>query len=645
MNVLYLFLILITFSLLLSLKNKKEIGENIFLALIIFLILLFIIGIIGLLQYSVLIISFISLVCFIYSIFYIHKNKLVIKNIIFKPSLIYTIILFVLAHFLFRNSFMNKWDEFSHWGIYVKNMFNENALWNSNFTSGANGYPPIISIFQYFLMKLNNGFSEASLFKGLFLLSTIPFVPFCKNLSFKKPFEMIFYMSLFLTIPSILSYDYLNSIFADTLVGIFFAVSVIKLITNEVESCNLITCILTLTILILMKSVGIVLVGVFYLILLIDIFFVRKKEYIKYYNSNINNFFDKIKLVSILLIPLIFRVIWSLFLKLWTLSSKLENIIAMHFNSSGANMGFEKKDYFLTVINDFFAAIFKSNIGGTNFIISMPAIYWIISLIILSLIITEYLKKKEDKKYLKLSIISIIISFILYSGALLYSYLFSFDMHEALILASFTRYMITVLTSTIMIFIFTVLFINFKNGFKNKIVIYIVFGFILFTIRLPEMIIIFKNAIVNTQAFEKFNEPYKEIDKIKKYLTPDDKIYYISSVSSKSFDTIGLESFDYLVARYKLTPNKIQNSNYNICSSCLDENKKLVTPQNLLKQLIDYDYLFIYKYDEYFYNDYYNVFDNLHIIENKTLYKIIKINDKIKLEKIDKIENKDSNTN
>ncbi|NLV90538.1 MAG: hypothetical protein GX032_03615 [Tenericutes bacterium] len=625
MNVLYLFLILISPSLLLSLKNKKEIGENIFLALIIFLMLLFIIGILGLLQYSVLIISFISLVCFIYSIFCIHKNKPVIKNILFKPSLIYTIILFILAHFLFRNSFMNKWDEFSHWGIYVKNMFNENVLWNSNFTSGANGYPPIVSIFQYFLMKLNNCFSEADLFKGMFLLSTIPLVSFCKNLSFKKPLEMIFYMGLFLTIPSILSYDYLNSIYVDTVVGIFFAVSVIKLITNQIETYNLTTYVLALTILILMKSIGIVVVGIFYLILLIDIIFIRRKEYIEYYNSHFNKILDKVKLLIVLALPFIFRIIWSLFLKYFAVSSKLGNIFINYISKPTAAMELKRKTYFPTVINDFNAAIFKSNIGGTNSIISIPSIYWIILLIILSLIIMEYLKNHDDRKYLKLSIISIIVSFVLYSGALLYSYLYSFDIKEALILASFTRYMITILIATIMIFIFTVFFINFKNGFTNKIVMYIVMGIIMFTIRIPEMLIICKNAIVDTKSYEKFNEPYKKTDEIKKYLSTDDKVYYISSES---------EGFDYLVFKYKLTPNEIQNSNYSICSSCSDENKIAVTPENFLEQLKNYDYLFIYKHDKDFYNDYHNVFENLQIIENKTLYKIIRINNKIKLEKV-----------
>lgn len=619
MNVLYLFLMIIILSTFLSIKFNKEIGDTVFPSLSILLILLFLLGIIGLLKHSILITGSLVFIILCYCIYKIYKEETIVKKYLLKPALIYIIFLFLLTYFLWNKSFINKWDEFSQWGIYVKNIFNENSLWNTNFTSEPNGYPPIISIFQYFLMKLNGAYLEADLFRGIFLLSTLPLLSFFKNLSFKKPSQIFLYMLILFAIPSALSYDYLNSIYADTVVGILFASAVISLIIEPIDNFNIVRNFVILSILILSKSVGVVMVGSFYIILLIDILFIRRKEYFQYYNENLKRVVSKLTYVFIFLLPIIMRGIWAIFLRGVSVSSKLGNIV-------DSTIDIKDTSYFSKVINDFIAGIFKTNIGGTNNIISIPSFYWILLVLLLFVILKDLLMNKDEKKQIKLSIIAIVISFTLYTCALLYSYLFSFEMEEAIALASFSRYMITILISSLMILILVESYFHLKGSLKNKIFNYIIIGLILSTIRIPEILIVMKNSMNSNLEYQKFNSKFAIIDKVKNNIPAKNNVYYLSAET---------DGFDYLVAKYKLTPNKVQKSNYNICISCNDKNKQIVSVDNFKKLLHNYEYLFIYKISDNVKNDYKEVLNINGKLIVEGLYKINVNNNIIGFERID----------
>jgi hypothetical protein len=73
-------------------------------------------------------------------------------------------------------------------------------------------------------------------------------VSFCKQLSFKKPIQLALCIILLLFIPSILSYDYLNSVYLDTVIGILLFAAIYNLITEKITKYNFLYCSLILSI-------------------------------------------------------------------------------------------------------------------------------------------------------------------------------------------------------------------------------------------------------------------------------------------------------------------------------------------------------------------------------------------------------------
>ena len=580
MPVLFLIAMLLCISITIGLIFSKNITFTFFPTIMLISLTVYLFGCLGLLNVGCIVLIIISFVSLIFNIVNIKK----IKEIFSVELFLYLIILFLLSIVFFSKAHFTMWDEFTHWGSVLKNMFYFKSLPTDSFTSVANAYPPIISVFEYILLFISKKYNEGLIYIALFILTSSVFVESFANISIKKnKCKFIITSILLIVFPNIFAAtSAFSSIYVDTIISLFFAYSLLKIVNDEPDLFSIISSSLCLSFLFLTKDVGLVFGIVIYFSIFLN-FIKRRNKYSKLLVKK--SFIRKIGLLVLILLPIMFRIIWFVYI---TNNIRVLNTYDM--------INFSYPDYGLTVISTFLSTFFTNGLSTTSGLIFMPTFYWII----LSCFLLYYSNKKEC-----LELISNI--FVLTIGYLLFyliSYLFLFNESEALSMASVGRYLSTLALSVFAIPVYggLVAFNNSKSCDNNHFII--VLAIVAFSIGYFPYV---------GKVFDLFSESqnnYSQYDTILKYkdvLNDNNKVYYLS------IDSTGL---DYYIVQYLVTPYMLQNDKYDLynCS-----NERPCADFNVI--LNNYDYVWLEHINKQFLDDYESLFDSA--INEKSMYKVI----------------------
>lgn len=161
-----LFLFIISVSGMVALCFKRRIEETI--AVVVFMVIA-ILYFGGMLSGSLLTGIYICGIIGILSVFYIGRKVVMDKRNVIKlcvtPGLIIFTLLFIWVIWLNVNRVFFGWDEFSHWGLAVKNMYQFDYFSNHPYSTDTySGYPPAMALWQYFFVKACGEFSEGSVY-------------------------------------------------------------------------------------------------------------------------------------------------------------------------------------------------------------------------------------------------------------------------------------------------------------------------------------------------------------------------------------------------------------------------------------------------------------------------------------------------
>ena len=534
-----------------------------------------------------------ALIYFVYDVF---KEKKEWKDI-WKKFRSFIILYGVMA-ILLVGFISIVWDDFSHWLLTVKNMvlFNELSN-NSKSTIIFKTYPPATAIIQYFYNFVEGiGFKSLNLeynsqlitnyFVMILLLSMISMT------QLSKKSKIILYPVLFL-IPAIFNTEIYIGLYVDVILSIMGVYLIIfyeyvkkQKINSKFEFIDMAFATLFLS---LVKSTGtaIIVFGLIYII--IDLILSRKYKF----NLKI--------IITILISLLIGKKSWGYYLSktkadtIWeTGKITLGNILKI-FDGKGEQYQYE-------TINNFFKAILKQRIGIFS--------YTVFFIIIIGLLIYLYIRKKDNEK-LKLLIYNILI-IIIYPISLLLMYIFIFSPTEAINLASFSRYL-----STIVIFL---ILLNILVLIKDEIILKHE-KIIIKVITICVIVLIFTNSTMKQFTIRKF----KKIKSVKKFrneireipkeisINPNNKIYFVSNIAKDG-------GYYHWIFKYKATPLKTQPYYYN-------------DNENLFEILKDFNYIYIKDFDDNFSKKYSKIFIN--DLEANNFYKIKKENNEIKLIKVE----------
>ena len=550
------------------------------------------------------------LFCLIFPI-YVIKNKKKIKEYI-TPGLIGFISLYIIIFILDFNRFFTRWDELSHWGKMVKEMYKLDSFYSIS-TSNLlvhKDYPPIMSLLELFFCFLSGKYKEVylircmHLFEGTLILSCINF----KEKNNKSIILKTIIISGFIYLVTFLfdSAIVINSIYTDYVLALLTAYILYNEFTlKKLDLFNILNILFSLIFILLLKQVSIA----FYLMI---IFF-----FIINFCFKRNNLSLKKKILItliIIIIPILFLLIWNNYVNALNIKGQF-NVSDIKINSFKEIINSD--NYQKQTIVNYVDAIFNKSILNSNINLS----YFQLGIILLFILIFIYkiIKDKVDSKKYILYVITLIIGYFGYALLMLLLYVYSFGEIEGPMLASYDRYM----SSYILICIYSIIFIylhykdiELKNNYRLISLIFLIALMIkpISYLKLrPDLI------ILNNHHYDAYRNAVEVIDKNAKDM---DKVYII--------DQIEKDGAMYYINYFsnKISTNVIMYEFVTNIDSSYD-----FFYDNYYDYMKDFNYLYTYSIDETFIEKYSFLTNGK--IKEKTLYKIENKKGKIELIKID----------
>jgi len=248
--------ILVIFCLLGYALHLKTVGiQNssvaIFLSTALSILALYILGLLNLLQYGskAIFLGGIALLAF-----GVVKNRDGAKEFAKQTPVVVFVVLGVLYWLMTKSALFFFWDEFSHWGLFIKEMKFTDKLYDAQCIAAHLGYLPGSSLWQYFVMSFSD-FNEHSTFFANFLLIIASTLMVYEKINTKN----IHWLALVFVAHLLLITNYglgMNKIYVDPLVSCIFIGTFMSIILEEWDYKNIYLLFAPLAALLLVKEVG-----------------------------------------------------------------------------------------------------------------------------------------------------------------------------------------------------------------------------------------------------------------------------------------------------------------------------------------------------------------------------------------------------
>lgn len=556
------------------------------------------------------------------SVYYLVKYKKQFFNRYLTPGFLFFILFFGFIWWAHRGRLLTQWDEFSHWGLTVKNMFTLDVLGNQEIaTTTFKSYPPAIALFQYFLQKLSGVFIESNLYRAINVFNIALLISILKFTNWKEPKKFLMLAFIVLVTPLAFYYEFYHTIYVDATLGVIFGYILYMYFSEPLSKFNLLNLTLAFMVLILTKETGFGLAAIALVIMIPDLVIngVEVKSFL-----NQNRYVNKAMLILPLFGILFAKYSWSFYLKVCQTNSywgepgvTLQKVLNLYADDQPA---YRKQ----TMIN-FFNALFTDKVTG--FILDFNFVGCLLIFILLGMILV-YLTKKQNQKRMKWAIRLSFVGCIIFAASLLSVYLFTYNEAEATGLASLVRYLGTYLTGFFIFLIYMIISTNSNQSKKIKSYLLpacLVFLFIFINIK-PLLNCTILAPYYIDQSVETRSD-YYEMDKVLDVIDPlNDRVYLITQNNRPG----------HLTARYILTPIHINTYEYSLGEpySGTDLYTWNLSVEEWASRLNNYDYVYLHRIDEKFINTYGILFEEGITLMNDTLYRVVKDNGTIRLEHV-----------
>lgn len=524
----------------------------------------------------------------------------VIKNQI-SPFFFLVISLFVLYKYMMPLKFFS-WDEFSHWGIFLKEIFIKNKLPVEDFCTVAPFYIPGITLFEYFFLNIL-GYKEGYAYfaHALFILSEVIVV-----LVGVKQVKLHHFLTY---IPSILIYALFFpliffTLYVDATLGLLFGVGlIISTVVNNDNSKKLLMFLIFCG-LQLIKTWGMVFSLFLFAINFFDtLISFQWKVKDKYLQRDLFRWILLLVLSFIIIqIPWMFH---SNTIRENSLSSAIFNI-----KDWEASMDSDIQIDAFSILK----SIFKVSIQGRE-LVGMIGTFSVM-IFSLAFYLIGILVSSKDRKRIRwhssIALFSIMNVFLLF-----FVYMFWFSAIEATRLASFERYTSEYLIGWLLFLVFEIAYTNKQNKKKNFplysinaacVILTIICSMNLGYIHFPSPDYIDKRKFVNS-VIDKYDHILLEGHSNK-------KVFHIHQDS---------DGYEHHILRYELCPNLVQYWGWSYGQPYTDQDLFTIdsTVEELEQTIVNnFDYVLITNSDNIFWEKYGVIFIN-HKQEEFQLFEVM----------------------
>ena len=531
-----------------------------------------------------------------------------------------------------------EWDEFSHWGAMVKEMFRLDNFYSVDTSTLMihKDYPPIVPLFEFFWAKLCGGYGETYLLTSLKFLMFSFLMPVIENLkkeSKKKAITQMILIGLIATLLAVFFdvHNNINTIYIDFFIAFFCSNLLFDIFTSDdlLSPFSLFKYGVTFSFLLLTKQICLA-------IYIMILFFLigRIIQYIKASEGKVLIKATFILSIFALLIPIFNTLLWNDYISNYKVDRQFDTADIELSKLPGIINKTAGKEYQQETANLFIDSLYSKDIANSYIKLSY------IQIVAISLVIMYFIYKKfkdiYDKKEYILLTTTVVLGYIGYAFVLMIMYVFCFWMEESLTMASMARYT----SSFILIVLYLCLMLYFNGLYKTNqesskkpwLIL-----LILFICQVPYAM---RNLeLYHTLNFD--NDGYKEYAHILKLNVPKGaKVYqinqYMDNGTQRFAEFFEQKKYNYYVHYYSMElPMNIENCNFSVKE---DVDSEIYFNDYIKGEMMKYDYVYLIRFNEDFIERYSFLFESKDKINVGAIYHIIKDNGNILLKEIDHYE-------
>ncbi len=502
-------------------------------------------------------------------------------------------------------------DEFSHWGMFLKETLRIDRLYCTSPVGIVHKtYFPGITMFEALWCRLSLGYSEANSYRGIQMLASsmmFPMIMRKKEMpadSAGKPgmISLICRTLIIFGIPLFFSYDFYHSIYQDLIFGVFVAFCMYLIITDDGESYTVFLLVLALFMLIMAKMTAVAFVPMIVLFYLVHI----HKHVIRR---------------GLILMGAPFGMMYIL------------NAYIKH-HVSGTDLSFSiftpeaiwaviSHNGVITYQNDvergYFTKLFTDGVCGR-----IPFVAGVIFLIVI-LLVWAY-RVREDVKLrgvVRLTALWIGLAAIAYVIMMYFMYMLTLVEFEARMIASYSRYMGSFMLGVVLMSVSMYMYYSDDDDtMPMSIGAFVLIGsYMMFGAEGIDQI--FPGPVSIGSSVVKDSVEYKEVTDYINANTPEDTNIYVVNR--------GLKGGDPGIIRFYINPRWATNRSPGPEMFKDDVWSEDISVDKFAEDVSAYDYIFFMYYDAEFQYKYLEVFDNPEIVKQGGLYKINASGDGIEL--------------
>ena len=530
MGYLIIYFIISIYAITLTILLKKRIEEVIPISIVEIIFVVFLSGLFDHLEIGIKLIELGAILQLILIWLTIRKKEKEFIHRVLTPGFLVYSLLFLINVILNKDRILENYDEFNHWAVMVKNMFLYHSYTGEQSVVSFNEYPPFTAIFQYLFLMIQKVYREDIIIIAQNVLYFSLIIPITKQIKWdKRLIKLWIILPVIVFVPMIFYPNFYLEILVDGIIGVMFAY-VISVALGKEENIKIkyIKILAGEIMLVLTKTSSIALAVLSILIMLIDkIIFGLKK--------NKTNTKKEIKaIVIICLIILVIVVMWYSKVigaeKRWD----FRKIIPID------TIQWEQID---KVAQNFLHQTFLEE-QMTN------RRFTVLSTTFLLICLAIYTLNKEQETRQKYYGIAMLISILIWLIGLCLMYMTIFEMHEAISLTCFERYVSTMLLANAIFYMFIIIQMEEKQSKKQTIIVILILLSMLPLATIQQKYIKGKNYIMMSRVNRNI---YTQLKQYKNQLKETDKVLFI--VEKKA-------DIDYITSmnNYEIMPLTIEQS-------------------------------------------------------------------------------------
>ena len=500
------------------------------------------------------------------------------------------------------------WDEFSFWAASTRLIYTTDLLFKENSPIFFKSYPPIQQLFQYYFLQFFSWSEKNTLFAhNVWLLSGLLCVASLPKAGVLT--KVVLFVSL-ATLIYAFGYSF-SSLYSDALLGICFAAAVTFAAKNTRNTGVWLALVFSLTVLILLKEIGILLAlvatAVYAANLLLSSSGPTQLGLFTSLWSSIKTHW--IRLLAIFGVIVCVMQSWAWYVK----GIGASRSISTPTISLWGDAAFQKR--MTSTLDEFVRRTVEADFVSISayFVQRHPTILMVLVGLIALSVLSVQLARAGRRLFCGVVMSIIFLGFCGYVAALLLSYLIIFTEYEGIRLASFERYLSTYLVAWAS-FVFVKLFDDSDVGRRGRGTVVALVCFLMLTATTSGH---FLKELRGIRSGGPDHGLRLEIEsfaaEIKKQIHPGDKTYFVAQNSN------GLERVMFY---YAMLPNTVSTKWCWSLGQKYFDGDVWTCNQSLQELLGDFEYLALYRGDDQFWRNNQSFFEPASIGDPRGLYKI-----------------------